>query len=140
MSAMEILQGRIPVRFHKCYNRCMDLKLGENNDLIIENNELVMIDGSDLVKQLLLQRLKSFRGEWFLDSSLGLPYFQDILKKETSINTVSNIFKDQILGTPGVLELEEFNLDFTESTRQLIVNFVVRTLEGSIKINLEEVI
>tara|TARA_R110002012_G_scaffold265589_2_gene449002 strand:+ start:256 stop:612 length:357 start_codon:yes stop_codon:yes gene_type:complete len=118
----------------------MDLKLGENNDLIIENNELVMIDGSDLVKQLLLQRLKSFRGEWFLDSSLGLPYFQDILKKETSINTVSNIFKDQILGTPGVLELEEFNLDFTESTRQLIVNFVVRTLEGSIKINLEEVI
>lgn len=116
----------------------MDLKLDDNNDLVFENNQLVLVDGADFVKQLLKQRLQTFIGEWFLDTSLGIPYFQEILKKQVNINAVSNIFKNEILNTPGVIEMETFELDFTEGTRHLSLTFSVRTQTGSITINIEE--
>jgi len=118
----------------------MDLKLDDTNDLVVENNELVLIDGVDLIRQLLIQRLQTFLGEWFLDTSLGIPYYQDILKKTAVVSTISNILKDEILDTTGVLELQTFELDFTESSRELSLEFSVRTQEGTITINLEELI
>lgn len=118
----------------------MDFKLDDNNDLVIENNNLLLIDGADLVKQILKERLQTFLGEWFLDTDLGVPYFQDILKKGVNLKTISNVFKNEILGTPGVIELEKFNLDFTEGNRRLSLDFSVRTEDGSITINLEELV
>jgi len=118
----------------------MDLKVDENNDLVIENNELILIDGPDFVRQMLIQRLQSFLGEWFLDIEVGVPYFQDILKKDVSISKISNIFKDEILNTPGVVELQQFDLSFNELTRRLSLTFAVKALNESIVINLEELI
>lgn len=118
----------------------MDFKLDDNNDLVIENNNLVLIDGADFVKQLLKERLQTFLGEWFLDIEIGIPYFQDILKKNVSLNTIANIFKNEILQTPGVIELEKFDLDYNENTRELSLSFAVRSLDGSITINIEELI
>lgn len=116
----------------------MDFKLDANNDLVIENNNLVLIDGADFVGQMLKERLQTFLGEWFLDTDLGIPYFQNILTKGVNLNTIKNVFKNEILSTPGVIELEDFNLDFTDSTRQLSLDFSVRTENGSITINIEE--
>lgn len=116
----------------------MDLKLDDNNDLVIEDNELVLLDGGDLVAQLLKEKLQTFQGEWFLDTSLGVPYFQDILKKQVDLSGIGNIFKDQILNTPGILGLTNFNLDYTENNRNLSLNFSVRSEDGEITINIEE--
>lgn len=113
----------------------MDFKLDDNNDLIIENNNLVLIDGIDLVRQLLLERLRTFRGEWFLDVTVGVPYFQDIMKKGVNINSVSSILKDEIVGTPGVISLKSFELDFDNLIRELKVVFSAQATQGEILIN-----
>lgn len=111
------------------------LKLDENNDLAIENNNLVLIDGSDLVKQLIIQRLKTFLGEWFLDKSVGIPYFQDILIKNPNANVVTTLIKNEILKAEGVIELDSFSTDFNDGARQLSISFSVRTEDGIIRIN-----
>lgn len=105
-----------------------------DNDLVFENNKLVLIDGLDFVEQLLKERLQTFLGEWFLDTSLGLPYFQDILVKNPVPTKITALLKDAILETPGVIELVDFSPDFDSKNRNLMLSFSARTEEGEIKI------
>lgn len=102
----------------------IDLKLDSSHDLAIENFDLVLISDVDQVIQKIDIRLRFFLGEWFLDTSVGLPYYEDVLKKDFDTGVLEASFKAQILGTPGVDSLSEFDL-FLEGTRTLIVTFKV---------------
>ncbi len=107
-----------------------DLKLNTTtNDLEVINGDLVLNSGVDAVAQYLKAKLKTFLGEWFLDLSVGIPYFKEILKKNINPVTVDAIFKEAILSTPNVIELQEFDMNI-ESDRRLILDFKVRTKEG----------
>lgn len=100
----------------------IDLKLDSSHDLAIENFDLVLVSGVDQVIQKIGIRLKFFLGEWFLDISVGLPYYSNVLKKDFDVGLLESSFKAQILGTPGVDSLSEFDLSLQE-TRTLIVTF-----------------
>ena len=55
----------------------MDLKLDTTtHDLVIENYDLVLVDGIDLVRQAIKQRLLLVSEEWFLDDTIGVPWYQ----------------------------------------------------------------
>ena len=112
-----------------------DIKLDDNNDIAIENNDIVLITAVDEVRQRLLVNLRTFKGEWFLDLEMGIPYYQDILKKNIDINVIETILKDAILASPGVLELLDFSLELDNSNRHLDVNFTARASEGEIVIS-----
>lgn len=101
-------------------------------DLDISNGDLYLLDSQETVRQLLRQRLSMFLGEWFLDSSLGVPYFEDILKKGASLEIVDSILKTTVLETVGIEDLEEFFLDFEPVDRTFTVTFKARTREGVI--------
>ena len=108
----------------------MDLELDSTNwDLIIENGDLKMVDTIAAIDQHLTQRLKTFLGEWFLDVREGVPYFQYILVKNPDPVVVDTLFKNEIINTPGVLELLTFGLDIN-STRLLKLTFKARTNSG----------
>ncbi len=109
-----------------------DLKLDNNGDLAIVNGDLVLTSGSDAIRQHIEQRLKTFLGEWFLDLSTGVPYFQEILKKNPNIQIVDGLFKQTILDTPGVIELMQFELDLNAADRTLKVECSVRTIDSVI--------
>lgn len=110
-----------------------DLKLDPTtNDIALENGDLAIVGDSDAVAQHIRQRLKFFRGEWFLDTSAGVPYYQDILKKNPNPEVVEQLLRNEILGTPGVLELQKFEMDFQGATRSLRVSFQVRTVDGPV--------
>ena len=110
-----------------------DLKLSQTtNDLELLNGDLQLTSSDDAIRQHIVQRLKTFLGEWFLDLSVGVPYFQEILKKNPNAQVVDGIFKQTILDTPGVVELLEFELDFEAASRKLKVNCSIRTQDGVI--------
>ena len=98
-------------------------------NLLIVNGDLVLTSKSEAVKQHLSQRLKMFVGEWFLDLSEGVPYYQNILIKNPNPNIIDGLLKDTILSTPGVDELLSFNLDFDAGLRKLTVDFSIRVLD-----------
>lgn len=110
-----------------------DIKQDPDGDIAIENGSPVIIDGGgDEVVQILRQRLRTGLGEWFLDTTIGVPYLQSIFKKNPSPVAIETAFKNEILNTPGVLELSEFELDVDASTRTMTLTFRVIGTDGPI--------
>ena len=101
----------------------MNLKLDSTGDLAVENNALVFIEGSQEIEQLVSQRLQTFMGEWFLDITIGLPYYQHILTKRVNPTVVNAVIVREIIGTDGFKELTFFELDYSEAARSLAVEF-----------------
>jgi len=113
----------------------MDIQLDDNRDLLIENNDVIFIEGEDEIEQRVLQNLRMFQGEWFLNLDSGVPYYQDILVKNPNLYNVSAILKTAILDTPGVLEISNFTADFDQTNRELKVDVEFKVSEGTITIS-----
>ena len=102
-------------------------------DLELDGNDLVLTVGTvENVGQNILQRLRTYLGEWFLDNAIGLPYYQQILVKNPDQGNIDAIFLNAILGTRGVQQVNryEFRVDF--NTRQLFVTFSAQTVQGTV--------
>jgi len=113
-----------------------DLKLDtETWDLVVEDFDLATVDGLDAIEQNIGQRLKTFLGEYFLDTRIGIPYFQEIFKKKYDPIIVDTAFKRELINTNGVLELLEFSLTINNTIRQL--NLSTRILTSSGVVNYE---
>jgi hypothetical protein len=113
-----------------------DIALDPNTgDMLITNGSLTLVDGVDAITQLLSQRLKMFFGEWFLDLSLGVPYFEQVFKKNFDPVVVDTIFKDVILSTPGILRLQTFSLLYDTTQRSLSLKFQAVSTEGVVDFN-----
>ncbi len=118
----------------------IDLKLGKlTHDIVIENHDLVLVKDAtgdpQQIEQNLKERLLFFKGEWFLDTEHGIPYFTDIMKKNPNIPDVEAILKAEILDVSGVNEITKFKIDFNVSLRKLTVNFIVNTDYGLLPIS-----
>lgn len=109
------------------------IAIDSTNDILITNNELTLITGVDEVAQVLRQKLRVFQGEWFLDTREGIPYFQEILKKNPNPVTVDSLFKKEILNSPGIIELQSFTLDIVGRT--LSLKFTALTIYGILLFN-----
>lgn len=100
-----------------------------------DSGQLVLVENQDEVKQFLIQKLRAFRGEWFLDITLGVPYYESILVKNPNPTLIEALLVDEILATPGTLEILEFELDLDKATRELSLNLKVLGEDGIISFN-----
>ncbi len=104
----------------------------ETGDLYFtENGDLRLINGIYYVRQKISIRLKWFFQEWYLDETLGIPYFEKILIKNPNTLEIISYIKRQILLTDGVKEVTKFNLEFT-GERTLAINFEAKTDYGKL--------
>lgn len=121
----------------------MDLSLDLNKasptyrDLLLVNGDLVLTAdadarGSDPVLQAILQRLRMFRGEWFLNKTLGMPYYQQILIKRPNRAGVDIAIQSCVLGTPGVARLISYQSVFNSADRLISVSFRAAKRTGGI--------
>lgn len=106
-------------------------------DLLILGNDLVLTSdanpsGTNPVLQDILQRLRFFLGEWFLDNTQGLPWFQSILVKNPKQSDVDAILRNAITGTPGVNQLSTWSFTVNRATRVLSVSFSAITTAGKV--------
>lgn len=109
----------------------MDLKQDSNGDLLLTNGELTFVDGPEEVRQLIDQRLKTHYGEWFLNITIGVPYLQKILIKNSV--QASAILKNEILSVPNVLGLNSFALEINKNTREGRCVFDAKASTGNVK-------
>lgn len=107
-------------------------------DLLVTNNDLTLTAdanptnalATNPVLQNILQRMRFFLAEWFLDNTQGLPYFQQILIKNPDQSKIDAIFSNVILGTPGVTQLTAYSFTPSSAIRVLTVSFSVITTTG----------
>mgnify|MGYP002651094048 FL=1 len=91
----------------------MDFKLDyQIGDIIWKNGPLTKADVTqpftENVQQRLFIMLRTFMGEWFMDTQHGIPYFQRILGRKTPKAAVDRIFQEKILAEQGVAEIVSF--------------------------------
>lgn len=111
-------------------------------DLLLDplTNDLVFVNGvtsvtqtqSEIVAQRLKITLYTFLGEWFLDTTIGVPYFQQIFGKVRSKAAIDVIFQNVISADAGVVEIREFTSSMSTGDRGYTMTFKVRVSDDTI--------
>ena len=102
------------------------------NDLLIENGDLSIVDGSDAIAQDLQQTLQVWLGEWFLDTTVGIPFRQQILVKNPVIDLVQADIINAALAVPGVAQITDISLDYDANNRSLTMGMVAIDTNGQV--------
>jgi hypothetical protein len=111
----------------------VDIKLDPiTHDLFLQDGDLVLIYGLDLVTQNLKIRLWVLFGEWFLDYTQGIRFLQDIMTKKPDESSVAAQIKSCILDTDNVTKLTSFSITTNPAVRTALVTFSVETIYGTI--------
>ena len=83
------------------------------------------VDSPAAVGQAIVTRLGLFEGEWFIDTTVGTPYFEAIIGKYTQA-TADNALRSRINGTQGVAQIKQYASEL--ANRELTVQAAVATI------------
>ena len=111
----------------------MDLLMNIDTD-----HDCVFVNGScpvtltprEIMGQKIKIKLLTFRGEWFQDTTYGVPYWQEILGHKVSKSRVDMLFQEAILEEQGVTEIVEFKSSIDNRVYSLTCK--IRIYDGSI--------
>jgi hypothetical protein len=101
----------------------MDFAL-DNRDLAVSNGDFVLCaTDTHSLAQALSIRLRTFAGEWFLDTRVGIPYLTDILGKKVNERLLKKIVTDEIKSLLGSSDLKDFTLEPGLTPRTITMAF-----------------
>jgi len=104
-------------------------------DLEIENGDFKTVDGRNAIGQNIRQRLQTIVGEWFLDLSIYVNYFDNFFEKKENYAIIESELKSVIRNTPGVVDISKFASSFDGESREYSVSFEAETVDGEVKLN-----
>lgn len=109
-----------------------DFQLDPADDLLIENGLILFHDKEDeLTRQKVAVVLRTYRGEWFVDFSVGVPYFQEILVGKGNKDLADVIIRSAIQETEGVENILSFSSTLN-TLGEYRVSFKAATTNGEI--------
>jgi hypothetical protein len=79
--------------------------------------------------QVVLTRLLLWFGEWFLDTTAGVPYNTEVLGKYTE-STRDPLMRATVLATPGVKSIISYGSQLNRDTREFSVQIGIDTIYG----------
>lgn len=104
----------------------------DGNILLSAAGETSIIDDDEATRQRLEVRLGTPLGSWFLDPTVGVPYFQVILGSKENPTAFNSIFMEAILETDGVSRLKApIQYSFNDQTRVLSMSFTAIASSGA---------
>ncbi len=98
------------------------LKLDEFGNLDFSSGGLELIEGVDETIQRLKSKLRFFKGEWFLDTRIGIPFYQSVFVKAPNPIALQAIFRRVVRDDPAVVTLDSLGLEL-DPERKLEVRF-----------------
>lgn len=111
----------------------MDLlmNIDTDHDCVFVNGSCpVTVTPRETMGQKIKIKLLTFRGEWFQDTTYGVPYWQEILGHKVSKSRVDMLFQEAILEERGVTEIIEFKSSLYNRVYSLTCK--IRIYDGSI--------
>jgi hypothetical protein len=111
----------------------VDIKLDrDTHDLDIVENDIVLVTEEDEYYQNLKIRLQTIYGEWFLDTTEGVKYYEEIWIKNPNLNNIEALLKATILETENTVSIIKFEINLVATTRILEVDFTVQSTYGTV--------
>jgi hypothetical protein len=96
------------------------------NDLYLApGGNIAFARGGKAVAELARQRMMTSDGEWFLDTTIGLPWVHQILKRPYQPSVAEAYIKTEIIETRGVQSLDAFSCVPIWDTRRLDVKATI---------------
>ena len=108
------------------------LGVGTDNDL-----DNTIVDGIESVRQRITQRVRFWRGTWFLDEADGVPYLREVLDRPTEIGVAGTVIAEQIRGVSDVTSVSQVSTEFDPDTRRLTFRGHVETVYGELDVTEE---
>lgn len=109
----------------------LDLALdAKKHDLIIADGDFIVIDNAERVAQQIKIQLLTWLGEWFLDTTHGVPYLDYILVKNPNLELIASIFREQIMKVDDVDFVNSLEIDYNERERTMTVQYEASTSYG----------
>lgn len=94
-------------------------------------HDLVLVDGNVTMTGDLAQRLdcllRTFRGEWWLDPSIGVPWFEEVLKKNPDLQVIRQLLVSVLMSDSEVASVSRMDVELDRITRTLGVSFEVQS-------------
>lgn len=105
--------------------------------LDVETGKMILpprpIRGAARIAQSIRIALRTWLGDWFLDTSQGVPFLEQILAKKAKAETVEAILRGQILQVDGVLSIQRFSMQIDNRKRICTIQFVANSAEGLVE-------
>jgi hypothetical protein len=113
--------------------------IDENGDVSFGRGARNYLSGSPATAQRLGTRMKLNRGEWFLDTDAGIPWFQPedasvrpILGGRRDDAYAAAVVKAYTLGTDGITEIREFSMRVDSNARHMSIAETVADEDGAV--------
>lgn len=91
------------------------------NDIAYENGKMKLTKKSDEVVQRVRTRLRRILGEWFLDVTSGMPYFDGKMLGGKDYNYIKLTINAEVISTDGVQSINAINIINNPQTRETSV-------------------
>lgn len=117
----------------------------DTNDIAIEDGDLVMIELEQLLAlQSVNMILRTFRGEWFLNTNFGVPYSvndnNDVSLLGMGISQKQEVdatIKDAILSSPHIIKIVSYKSTMDQESGRFKIEVEASSKGGVIEINEE---
>lgn len=93
-----------------------------------------LVEGIDAVLQRVMIRVRFVMGEWFLDTRLGVPYFQRVLVASPDLRAIQVLFERVFLSVPEVRAVVGVRLTLDRTIRRLRVDGFTLVLGDGTKV------
>jgi hypothetical protein len=115
----------------------IDYKFDSNGDIVIENSDFIFVEDSEVLKQQLEINVNLVAGDWFLDLTEGIGYFnkEDKLLGNTALTVGKETeIRAAVTKVKGVEQIISFDYDIDRASNNLIISIVALSEFGEIPI------
>jgi len=95
-----------------------------------QGDNTFLVNSPETVAQAVKTRFKLWQGQWFLDTTTGMPWVQSVLGKQTA-DVYSMAVRQYILETQGVNSITAFDSSVNPSTRRVTFTATIETIYGT---------
>lgn len=98
-------------------------KLDTNGDMVFgHNGNDYLVDSPQAVAQEIYTSLRLLLGEWFLDTTKGVPWLTQVVGQRGSKTNYDDVVKAAIRNVQGVIDLQNYFSTLDPRTRSLIID------------------
>ena len=111
-------------------------KLNSAGDIEASDGKITLLSTiQEAVRQRLQIKLRTFQNEWFLDTTYGIPYRQQIIGKGLSKAEIDALYISEINSDPDVQRIVYFNSTYNPYSRLYDLDFEVRVLDELLRVD-----